>query len=98
MVKPNQDGGGQLNLKGRINFAQLGTGPGHIVTLSDSDFQKTVATANNRPPNNPNDAYIGYDQADGNPSDVGVSFGAPEDTVQLHWVIRRWKGLAGTAK
>ena len=78
MVKPNQDGGGQLNLKGRINFAQLGTAPGHIVTLSDSDFQKTVATANNRPPNDPNDAYIGYDQADGNPTNVGISFGAPK--------------------
>lgn len=78
MVKPNQDGGGQLNLKGRINFAQLGTAPGHIVTLSDSDFQKTVATANNRPPNDPNDAYIGYDQADGNSNSVGISFGAPK--------------------
>jgi len=78
MVKPNQDGGGQLNLKGRINFAQLGTAPGHIITLSDSDFQKTVATANNRPPNDSNDAYVGYDQADGDPSNVGISFGAPK--------------------
>ena len=76
--KANQDGGGQLNLKGRLNFAQLGTGPGHIMTLSDSNFQKTIATANNRPSNDASDAYIGYDQANGDPSQVGISFGAPK--------------------
>jgi hypothetical protein len=78
MVKPNADGGGQLNLKGRLNFAQLGTAPGHIMTLSDANFQKTIATANNRPSNDTNDAYIGYDQANGDPTQVGISFGAPK--------------------
>ncbi len=76
-VKPNQDGGLRTNLKGRINFPTLGTGPGHIITLSDSNFQKTIATANNRPSNDANDAFIGYDQGDGNPAHVGISVGAP---------------------
>ncbi len=76
-VKPNQDGGLLTNLKGRLNFPTLGTGPGHIITLSDSNFQKTIATANNRPSNDANDAFIGYDQGNGNPSTVGISVGAP---------------------
>ena len=66
-VKPNADGGLRTNLKGRMNFSSLGTGPGHIITLSDSNFQKTIATANNRPVNDANDAFIGYDQGDGRP-------------------------------
>jgi hypothetical protein len=76
-VKPNADGGTKVNLKGRLNFPTLGSGPGHIITLSDSNLQKTVATANNRPTNDTNDAYIGYDQGDGNPSHIGISMGAP---------------------
>jgi hypothetical protein len=76
-VKPNQDGGLRTNLKGRLNFPTLGSGPGHIITLSDSNFQKTIATANNRPSNDANDAFVGYDQGDGNPAHVGISLGAP---------------------
>ncbi len=76
-VKPNGDGKQRLNLKGRLNFSTLGSAPGHIVTLSDSNFAKTVATANNRPVNDPNDAFIGYDHGDGSASQVGISFGAP---------------------
>src|SRR6185369_1081540 len=76
-VKPNGDGKQRLNLKGRLNFSTLGSAPGHIVTLSDSNFAKTVATANNRPVNDPNDAFIGYDHGDGTASQVGISFGAP---------------------
>ena len=76
-VKPNNDGGLLTNLKGRLNFPTLGTGPGHIITLSDSNFQKTIATANNRPSNDANDAFIGYDQGNGNPATVGISLGAP---------------------
>ncbi len=75
-VKPNNDGGKRTNLKGRLNFSTLGSAPGHIVTLSDSDFAKTVATANNRPVNDPNDAFIGYDYGNGDPAQVGISFGA----------------------
>jgi hypothetical protein len=77
-VKPNADAGLRTNLKGRLNFSTLGTGPGHIITLSDSNFQKTIATANNRPTNDANDAFIGYDQGDGNPADIGISVGAPQ--------------------
>jgi hypothetical protein len=76
-VKPNNDGGLLTNLKGRLNFPTLGSGPGHIITLSDSNFQKTIATANNRPSNDANDAFIGYDQGNGNPATVGISLGAP---------------------
>ena len=64
--------------QGPDEFLTLGTGPGHIITLSDSNFQKTIATANNRPSNDPNDAFIGYDQGDGNPANIGISFGAPQ--------------------
>lgn len=78
VAKANQDGGGQTGLKGRLNFAMLGTAPGHIMTLSDANFQKTIATANNRPSNDANDAFIGYDQANGDPTQVGISFGAPK--------------------
>ncbi len=77
-VKPNNDGNTTLNLKGRVNFSTLGSGPGHIITLSDSNFQKTIATQNNRPLNDANDAFIGYDRGDGNPANIGVSFGAPK--------------------
>ena len=77
-VKPNADGNQMLNLKGRLNFLTLGTGPGHIVTLSDSNFQKTIATQNNRPDNDANDAFIGYDQGNGDPAQIGISFGAPK--------------------
>ncbi len=76
-VKPNQDGGLRTNLKGRLNFPTLGSAPSHIITLSDSNFQKTIATANNRPSNDVNDAFIGYDQGDGDPTHVGISMGAP---------------------
>jgi hypothetical protein len=76
-VKPNADANGALNLKGRLNFSTLGTAPGHIITLSDSNFQKTIATQNNRPNNDANDAFIGYDQGTGDPAVIGVSFGAP---------------------
>jgi hypothetical protein len=90
-VKPNNDGGQRANLKGRLNFSTLGSAPGHIVTLSDSDFVKTVATANNRPVNDPNDAFIGYDHGDGTPSQVGISFGAPRS-------LSNYIGNAGDGK
>jgi hypothetical protein len=77
-VKPLGDGGKRPNLKGRLNFSTLGSAPGHILTLSDSDFAKTIATANNRPVNDPNDAFIGYDQGTGDAAQIGISFGAPK--------------------
>jgi hypothetical protein len=77
-VKPQNDGGKRTDLKGRLNFSTVGTGPGHIITLSDSDFAKTIATANNRPGSDANDAFIGYDNGTGDPAQVGISFGAPK--------------------
>jgi hypothetical protein len=76
-VKRNNDGGLTLNLKGRMNFGTLGSGPSHIITLSDSNFTKTIATANNRPGNDVSDAFIGYDHGNGDPTQIGISFGAP---------------------
>jgi hypothetical protein len=76
-VKRNNDGGLTLNIKGRLNFGTLGSGPSHIITLSDSNFAKTIATANNRPGNDVSDAFIGYDHGTGNPAQIGISFGAP---------------------
>ena len=81
-MKPNGDGGQKTNLKGRLNFSTLGTGPGHIITLSDSNFAKTVAAASNRPTNDGDDAFIGYDQGNGGATSVGISFGAPKSLSQ----------------
>ena len=77
-VKPGADGRLRTNLKGRLNFSTVGTAPGHIITLSDSNFQKTIATANNRPANDANDSFIGYDQSNGDAENVGISLGAPK--------------------
>jgi hypothetical protein len=77
MVSKSFSDGKNLNLKGRVNFGTLGTGPGHIITLYDSDLDKTIATANHRPLNDANDAFIGVDQGDGSPAKYGISFGAP---------------------
>jgi hypothetical protein len=63
-VKPNNDGGTGLNWKGRLNFATIGSAPGHIITLADTNFAKTVATANNRPTNDVLDSFLGVDQGD----------------------------------
>jgi hypothetical protein len=77
-TKPNNDGGLRTNLKGRINLSSAGSGPSHFITLVDSNFAKTVASATNRPTNDANDTFIGYDQGSGPPSSIGLSFGAPQ--------------------
>jgi hypothetical protein len=63
--------GRSANLKGRLNFGAGVATPSHVVSLVDSNFSKTIATANNRPSNDANDSYIGYDQGDGNPAHMG---------------------------
>jgi hypothetical protein len=65
------------NLKGRLNLAAPGGGQGHLITLVDSNFAKTLSTLQMRPANDANDSFIGYDQGSGNPSSIGISFGAP---------------------
>jgi hypothetical protein len=77
-TKPNNDGGLRTNLKGRINLSSSGSGPSHFITLVDSNFAKTVASATNRPTNDANDTFIGYDQGGGQPSSIGLSLGAPQ--------------------
>jgi hypothetical protein len=69
--------GGLNNLKGRLNLAQPGGGQGHLITLVDSNLAKTIATQLLRPGNDANDSFIGYDQGSGNPTSIGISFGAP---------------------
>jgi hypothetical protein len=76
-TKPNNDGGLRTNLKGRINLSTSGSAPSHFITLVDSNFAKTVASATNRPTNDPTDTFIGYDEGNGSPSSIGLSFGAP---------------------
>jgi hypothetical protein len=76
--------GGTLGkLKGRLifelpNFNYSSVAGTHVLTLADSNPDKTLATPNNRPGWDANDTYIGYDQ----PKNVLVaetqlSFGAP---------------------
>ena len=65
------------NLKGRLNLMTGNSGPSHFITLYDSNLSKTVGTASNRPSNDANDTYIGWDQGGGGATTVGLSFGAP---------------------
>jgi hypothetical protein len=68
-------------LKGRLIFElppESSVAGTHVITLSDSNPEKTIATPNNRPSWDTADAYIGYDQ----PSNVNriktqLSLGAP---------------------
>ena len=89
--KPNNDGGLDTNLKGRINLSSSGSGPSHFITLVDSNFPKTVSSFSNRPTNDANDTFIGYDQGNGAPSAIGLSFGAPQS-------ISNYIGNAGDGK
>jgi len=75
-TKPGADGGltAVANLKGRLNFSTSGSAPGHIITLVDTNFQKTVATAYHRPSNDVNDSFIGIDQ--GGATAAGLSIGS----------------------
>lgn len=71
------------------------------VNAHDSDIQKTIATANNHPANDANDASLGYDEADGNPANVGISLGAPKSISSYvgnigdgkNWMERLTKNL-----
>jgi hypothetical protein len=90
-TKPNLDGGLKTNLKGRINLSSSGSGPSHFITLVDSNFSKTVASATNRPSSDANDTFIGYDQGSGPPSTIGLSFGAPQS-------ISNYVGSVGDGK
>lgn len=74
-------GSSSPNTKGRLNFQTSGLAaitPGHIITLVDSNPQKTRATAANRPLNDADDVWIGQD-AQGNVATnaAQLAMGAP---------------------
>jgi hypothetical protein len=71
-------------LKGRLIFEMppgAEVGPTHVITLSDSNPAKTLATPNNRPSWDATDTYIGYDGGYV-PTRMGLSFGAPVSISQ----------------
>ena len=58
--------GPTANSKGRLNFGKpIGNVPNDLVTLQDSNFSKTMATAGQRPTNDTGDMALGLDQAGG---------------------------------
>jgi hypothetical protein len=65
------------NQKGRLNFLESGSGPVHIVTLVDSNPNKTFAAQANRASNDANDAYIGCDTKYCSGGTTGLTLGAP---------------------
>jgi hypothetical protein len=83
-------GGASGGLKGRVIFELppgAEVGPTHVITLSDSNPDKTLATPGNRPTNDPSDSYIGYDGGYF-PSKMQLAIGAPVS-------ISRYIGNAG---
>ena len=71
--------GTQGGLKRRLNF--LNPGPAlpatHLITLGDSNAAKTLATPGHRPSNDPYDTWIGLDNANTDPTNFQLAFGAP---------------------
>lgn len=62
----DQAGGGPpVNSKGRLNFGKQIGAPSDLITLQDSNFTKTMATAGERPSNDAGDIAIGLDQIGG---------------------------------
>lgn len=79
LLQESVTGGAFGGLKGRMIFEMppgSSTGPTHVITLSDSNPDKTLATPGNRPTFDPNDSYIGYDGR-AFPSQMPISFGSP---------------------
>jgi hypothetical protein len=81
VIQMGSNGGQPGGLKGRTiyqlppNSTTSGT---EIITLVDSNPEKTNATSGNRPPWEPRDTYIAFDQAsNANLPDFQLAFGAP---------------------
>ena len=55
----------QANAKGRLNFMNGGVAPFDLITLNDSNLNKTLATPGNRPSNDARDTALGIDQNGG---------------------------------
>jgi hypothetical protein len=65
--------GTPTNSKGRLNLGQLPSSPTDLITLHDSNFAKTAATAGERPSSDPGDMAISADQAGGLAQRAGTS-------------------------
>ncbi len=62
----NANNGPAVNSKGRVNLAKaVNNFPNDLVTLQDSNFAKTLASAGGRPSNDAGDMALGVDQAGG---------------------------------
>jgi hypothetical protein len=106
VLQLSSNGGAPGGLKGRQIFEVpplSSLAATHVITLSDSNPDKTFGTPGNRPAWDPSDTYIGYDQ----PTNVSVlgtqlSFGSPVAISQyiantgdnVHWGER----LTATSK
>jgi hypothetical protein len=102
----SSNGSASGGLKGRIIFdmpPNSSAAATHVMTLSDSNSAKTMATPGNRPPWDPNDSYIGYDNSySADASHTQLSMGAPVSVSQyianpgdnVHWGER----LTATSK
>jgi hypothetical protein len=82
LLMRNKDGYQEgANLKGRLNFIGTdlaGFHNGSIITLVDSNPDKTVATSNYRPAMDAQDVWIGSDNgAYANRKNIPLAFGAP---------------------
>ena len=62
-----------VNSKGRLNFGKTVGTPNDLITLTDSNFGKTIATAGQRPPNDAGDVALGVDQNGGLSQRAGTS-------------------------
>ena len=58
-------GGTPANSKGRLNLGNSGSVPEDLITMYDSNFAKTTATAGERPLNDAGDTALGIDRAGG---------------------------------
>ena len=80
VLQMSVNGGAAGGLKGRLIFEippVSSLSPTEIITLGDSNVDKTMSTPNNRPSWDANDTFIGLDQPDQFPSKWQLAFGAP---------------------
>jgi hypothetical protein len=62
-----------VNSKGRLNFGRQIGAPNDLITLADTNFLKTLATAGERPSNDAGDVAIGVDRTGGLSQRAGSS-------------------------
>lgn len=80
LLQLGRNTGNAGGLKGRLIFELPGTstlGPTEVITLGDSNSEKTMATPNNRPSWDADDTYIGLDQPGAPTPKMQLALGAP---------------------